>query len=69
MATADLPPATTAGAYSDFVMAFIDTRPSDAGDRVPDNHGGWIETRPCDEDDGSAAIDTARPVGFIINFR
>ena len=66
---ADLPPAATAGAYNDRVLAFIDTRPAAASDRVPDNPGGWIETRPCDDDAGLATIDTVKPVGFTLIVR
>ncbi len=62
-------PSATAGAYNDRVLAFIDTRPADASDRVPDNPGGWIETRPCDDDAGLATIDTVKPVGFTLNIR
>ena len=69
-ATADPPPATTVGAYDDCVIAFIDTRPSDVSNRIPDNLGGWIETRPCDDDTGVATIDTAKPiVGFMLIIR
>ena len=68
-ATADLPPAATAGAYDDRVLAFIDTRPADASDRVPDNPGGWIETRSGDNDAGSAPVDTLTPIGIVISFR
>ena len=66
---ADEPPATTAGAYNDRVVAFIDTRSCDIGLRTPDNPGGWIETRPCDDNVDRATIDTAKPVGILINFR
>ena len=62
-------PSVTAGAYNDRVVAFIDTRPCDAGLRPPDNPGGWIETRLCDDDAGLATIDTAKPVGMVLNFR
>ena len=62
-------PSATAGAYNDRVVAFIDTRPCDAGHRPLDNPGGWIETRPCDDDAGLAAIDTAKPFGMVLNFR
>ena len=68
-ATADLPPAATAGAYDDRVLAFIDTRPADASDRVPDNPGGWIETRMGDDDAGSALVDTLTPISIVISFR
>ena len=68
-ATADLPPAATAGAYDDRVLAFIDTRPADASYRVPDNPGGWIETRTGDNDAGSAPVDTLTPISLVISFR
>ena len=62
-------PSAMAGACNDRVIAFIDTRPCDAGLRPPDNPGGWIETRPCDDDAVLATIDTAKPVGMALNFR
>jgi len=62
-------PSAMAGACNDRVIAFIDTRPCDAGLRPPDNPGGWIETRLCDDDAGLATIDTAKPVGMVLNFR
>ena len=62
-------PSATAGAYNDRVVAFIDTRPCDTGLRPPDNPGGWIETRLCDDDVGLAMIDTAKPVGMVLNLR
>ena len=62
-------PSVTAGAYNDRVVAFIDTRPCDAGLRPPDNPGGWIETRLCDDDAGLATIDTAKSVGMVLNIR
>lgn len=62
-------PSVTAGAYSDCAIAFIDTRPADANDRVPDNPGGWIETRLCDDDEGLVTIDTAKPVAFSLSIR
>ena len=68
-ATAAQPPPATAGAYNDHVIAFIDTRPADANDRIPDNPGGWIETRPGDDDAGLATIDTVKPVGFSLIIR
>ena len=68
-ATADLPPATMAGAYDDCILTFIDTRPADVSDRVPDNPGGWIETRMGDDDAGSASVDTLTPISLVISFR
>ena len=62
-------PSVTAGAYNDRVVAFIDTRPCDAGLRPPDNPGGWIETRLCDDDAGLATIDTVKSVGMVLNIR
>ena len=68
-AAADLPPAPTAGAYDEKTIAAIETRAGDDSYRMPDNPGGWIETRPCDADDGSATIDTVKKVGFMIDLR
>ena len=62
-------PSAESGAYNDHVIAFIDTRPAAAAARIPDNPGGWIETRQCDEEVGIATIDTARPVGFTLVVR
>ena len=62
-------PSAESGAYNDHVIAFIDTRPAAAAARIPDNPGGWVDTRPCDEEVGIATIDTARPVGFTLVFR
>jgi len=62
-------PSAESGAYNDHVIAFIDTRPAAAAARIPDNPGGWVDTRPCDEEVGIATIDTARPVGFTLVIR
>ena len=66
-ATAGLPPAATAGAYDEMTIAIVETRPCDFNCRTPDNPGGWIETRPCDEDEGIAShIDTSSERGTLL---
>ncbi|MBR3821257.1 MAG: hypothetical protein IKJ37_06505 [Kiritimatiellae bacterium] len=66
---ADVPPATTVGANNDRVLALIETRPADASDCVPNNPGGWIETRPCDDNTGLASVDTLKTIGFTLIVR
>ena len=68
-AAADLPPAPTVGACDEITIAVIETRAGDDSCRTPDNPGGWIETRPCDADEGVATIDTVKKVGFMIDLR
>ena len=62
-------PSAESGAYNDHVIAFIDTRPAAAAARIPDNPGGWIETRQCDEKMAFAAIGTIEPIGFLLIIR
>ena len=62
-------PSAESGAYNDHVIAFIDTRPDAAAARIPDNPGGWIETRQCDEKMVFAAIGTIKPIGFSLIIR
>ena len=62
-------PSAESGAYNDHVIAFIDTRPAAAAARIPDNPGGWIETRQCDEKMVFAAIGTIKPIGFSLIIR
>ncbi len=66
---ADVPPATTVGANYDRVLALIETRPADASDCVPNNPGGWIETRPCDDNTDLASVDTLKTIGFTLIVR